>query len=133
MTAARRATIQRSATYFPVPNVATTAEYYGDVLGFRRDYAAGEPMEFAICSRGGCALMFRRAANGIAIVPNEQQGGTWDVFCWVDDLDALYDEVASKGVAVVYPPTVQPYGMREFAVRDINGYVLGFGEAIAGQ
>jgi hypothetical protein len=24
---------------------------------------------------------------------------------------------------------VQPYGMKEFAVRDPNGYVLGFGQA----
>jgi hypothetical protein len=28
----------------------------------------------------------------------------------------------------VYPPVVQPYGMKEFAVRDPNGYVLGFGQ-----
>jgi catechol 2,3-dioxygenase-like lactoylglutathione lyase family enzyme len=54
--------------------------------------------------------------------------GTWDVFCWVDTLDPLFLELEARGASVVYPPTVQPYGMREFAVRDPTGYVVGFGE-----
>jgi len=33
-----------------------------------------------------------------------------------------------RGATFVYSPTVRPYGMREFAVRDPNGYVLGFGQ-----
>jgi uncharacterized glyoxalase superfamily protein PhnB len=43
-------------------------------------------------------------------------------------LDALFEELTRLGATVVYPPVVQPYGIREFAVRDPNGYVLGFGE-----
>jgi len=44
----------------------------------------------------------------------------------------LYRELTSAGAAVVYEPTVQLYGMKEFAVRDPNGYVLGFGQQISG-
>ena len=72
--------------------------------------------------------MFRRVDQPDLISPNERQGGTWDVFYWVDDVDGLYAELAARGAAVVYPPMVQPYGMREFAIRDPNGYVLGFGQ-----
>jgi uncharacterized glyoxalase superfamily protein PhnB len=46
----------------------------------------------------------------------------------VTNVDELYRELTQKGAAVVYVPVVQPYGMKEFAVRDPNGYVLGFGE-----
>jgi uncharacterized glyoxalase superfamily protein PhnB len=50
------------------------------------------------------------------------------VFSWVTDVEALFDELKGRGAAIVYTPVVQPYGMKEFAVRDPNGYVLGFGQ-----
>jgi uncharacterized glyoxalase superfamily protein PhnB len=128
MPATQYATIQRAAPYFPVADVAVIGEWYETVLGFRCEYSAGEPPEFALYSRNGSPLMFRRVAQAERIVPNEQQGGTWDVFFWVDDVEALFAELAGRGAAIVYPPTVQPYRMKEFAVRDPNGYVLGFGQ-----
>ncbi len=123
-----RAELIRGAPYFPVPDVVKIGAHYREVLGFRCEYAGGDPPQFAIYSRGGTAIMFRRVEDPGLICPNEQQGGTWDVFSWVDDVDGLFDELASKGAVIVYPPIVQPYGMKEFAVRDPNGYVLGFGQ-----
>ena len=49
-------------------------------------------------------------------------------FFWVNDIEALYGELTLKGARVVYPPVIQPYRMKEFAVRDPNGHVLGFGQ-----
>jgi uncharacterized glyoxalase superfamily protein PhnB len=111
-----------------VPDVAAAGAYYRDVLGFQVEYAVGDPAEFAIYSRDGSPVMLRRASDPSLICPIERQGGTWDVFYWVDGLDALFEELTELGANVVYSPVVQPYGMREFAVRDLNGYVLGFGE-----
>jgi uncharacterized glyoxalase superfamily protein PhnB len=130
MTVTRDTAILRSAAYFPVPDVAAIGAYYRDVLGFACEYAAGEPPQFAIHSRGGAAIMFRRVEEAGCICPNEKQGGTWDVFSWVEDVDSLYRELTLMGAEVVYEPVVQPYGMKEFAVRDPNGYVLGFGQAL---
>ena len=51
------------------------------------------------------------------------------MFFWVDDVQSLYDELHAKGADVVYGPILQTeYGMKEFAVRDPTGYVLGFGQ-----
>jgi catechol 2,3-dioxygenase-like lactoylglutathione lyase family enzyme len=122
------ARIVRVAPYLLVPDVAAAGEYYRDVLGFTREYEAGEPPEFAIYSRDGHPVMFRRAADPRRIVPAERQGGTWDLFCWVDGIDALQAELEQRGAEFAYRLTVQQYGMREIAVRDLNGYVLGFGE-----
>jgi uncharacterized glyoxalase superfamily protein PhnB len=49
----------------------------------------------------------------------------------VDQVDRLYAELDGKGVDVVYAPIDQPYGVREFAIRDPSGYVLGFGESMS--
>jgi catechol 2,3-dioxygenase-like lactoylglutathione lyase family enzyme len=76
--------------------------------------------------------MFRRVSDPGLIRPNEAQGGTWDVFYWVDAVDDLHAEFAGKRVDVVYGPLEQPYGIREFAIRDPNGYVLGFGQSVGG-
>ena len=84
-------------------------------------------------TRNGSPIMFRRVSDPSLIRPNESQGGTWDVFFWVNDVESLYDELAKRGAATVYPPLVQPYGMKEFAVRDPNGYVLGFGQDWSGR
>ena len=124
----------RCAPYFPVSNVEQSMTFYLSVLGFRCEYSAGTPLEFAICSRDGLAIMLRKVVEPERIVPNEKQGGTWDVFFWVNDADALHLEFQSKGAEIVYGPLIQEaYHMKEFAVRDADGHVLGFGAALAGN
>jgi catechol 2,3-dioxygenase-like lactoylglutathione lyase family enzyme len=123
--------LTRSAAYFPVGDVERSASYYERVLGFRREYAAGSPPRFAIVSRDGLPIMLRRVEEPATISPNERQGGTWDVFFWVDDVRGLHAELRERGAEVVYGPLVQEsYSMEEFAVRDADGYVLGFGQPL---
>ena len=82
-------------------------------------------------SRDGHPLMFRRVEQADRIRPSEAQGGTWDAFFWVRDARALHDELLSRGADVVYGPVVQEaYQMLELAVRDPDGHVLGFGQAL---
>jgi catechol 2,3-dioxygenase-like lactoylglutathione lyase family enzyme len=133
MSVAQSAQLLRSAPYFPVSDVEQSAAHYERVLGFRREYAAGTPPQFAILSRDGLAIMLRLVAAADRIVPNEKQGGTWDAFFWVRDARALHAELSSNGADIVYGPIVQDaYHMEEFAVRDRDGYVLGFGQALSG-
>ena len=122
----------RSAPYFPVADLEQSAAHYERVFGFHRDYVGGTPPEFAILSRDGLSIMLRLVAGPQPISPNEQQGGTWDVFFWVRDAEALHAELKANGADVAYGPVVQEtYQMKEFAVRDREGYVLGFGQALA--
>jgi predicted enzyme related to lactoylglutathione lyase len=131
MSSVSTAQLLRSAPYFPVSDVEHSAAHYEHVLGFHRDYVAGTPPEFAILSRDGLSVMLRLVAKPEQISPNEKQGGTWDAFFWVRDARALHAELKGKGAEVVYGPIVQEaYRMEEFAVRDREGYVLGFGEPL---
>jgi predicted enzyme related to lactoylglutathione lyase len=119
--------IVRHAPYFPVKDVAHTASDYERCFGFKTEYAGGSPPEFAIVSRDGLAIMLRRVGDASLIRPSESQGGTWDAFFWVDDVDPLFEEFRDRGASIVYEPTMMPYGVKEFAVRDSDGHVLGFG------
>ena len=131
MTSTQNGKLLRHAPYFPVANVEKSMAYYEEVLGFRCEYSAGSPLQFAICSRDGFAIMLRRVADPELIVPIERQGGTWDAFIWVSDAEALHSEFKSKGADVVYGPLIQEsYRMNEFAIRDCDGHVLGVGAAL---
>jgi len=122
----------RSAPYFPVADVERSATHYEKILGFHREYTGGTPPEFAIVSRDGLSIMLRRVPAPERISPNERQGGTWDAFFWVRDARGLHEELSAKGAEIVYGPIVQEsYQMEEFAVRDREGYVLGFGQRLA--
>ena len=121
--------VLRAAPYFPVTAVAPTVVYYERVFGFRTEYVGGD--QFAIVSRDGHPLMFRRVERPDRICPSEAQGGTWDAFFWVRDARALNEELVSRGAEVVYGPVVrEEYQMLELAVRDPDGHVLGFGQAL---
>ena len=122
----------RSAPYFPVADVEQSAVHYERVLGFHREYVGGAPPQFAILSRDGLSIMLRLVPAPERISPNEKQGGTWDAFFWVRDARALHAELQANGADIVYGPIVQTrIPMEEFAVRDREGYVLGFGQALA--
>ena len=131
MSSNQTGTLIRSAPYFPVANVEQSVAFYERVLGFSCEYSAGSPLQFAICSRDGLAIMLRRVSTPELIVPIERQGGTWDAFFWVSDAKALHAELKAKGADVVYGPLIQEsYRMEEFAIRDCDGHVLGFGQAL---
>jgi hypothetical protein len=112
-----------------VHDVAAAVAEYHDRFGFSTEYVAGAPPVFAIVGRDGLSLMLRAVDPALTIAPNEQQGGTWDAFFWVRDVDGLFDELVKRHATIVYAPVdQQAYRMREFAVRDTSGYVLGFGQ-----
>jgi predicted enzyme related to lactoylglutathione lyase len=76
--------------------------------------------------------MLRLVARAPIGRPNEAWGGAWDVFFWARGIDALAAAFKDAGADIVYGPLLEPgYGMREFAVRDPAGYVIGFGEEAA--
>lgn len=121
----------RHAPYFPVASVERSLTFYTEVLSFRCEYSAGAPLQFAICSRDDFALMLRKVSETDLIVPVEKQGGTWDAFFWVRDVEALHSELKSAGADIVYGPLIQEsYQMKEFAIRDCDGHVLGFGQTL---
>ena len=132
MSSPHESQLLRCAPYSPVADLEQSAAHYERVLGFHSEYVAGTPPHFAIVSRDGLAIMLRLVPTPGHISPNEKQGGTWDAFFWVRNARALHAELRANGADIVYGPIIQEaYQMEEFAVRDREGYVLGFGQALA--
>ncbi len=55
------------------------------------------------------------------------QPGQAAIYIFVSDVDALYEELRSRGARVLGEPNDYPYGMRDFAITDLDGNELVFG------
>lgn len=54
---------------------------------------------------------------------------TGSIYIEVSNANSLWDKVNSWAT-IEYPIEDFPYGMREFAIRDLNGYLIQFGESL---
>ena len=109
-------------------DVATTANYYRDKLGFQYERFWGEPPCFCMVYRNVIVIMLRQVSAKGVMRPNHiadpESDADWDAYIWVDDADALYGEFTAKGVKITRGICDQPYGCRDFDVEDCNGYRL---------
>ena len=116
-----------------VADVFGTAEYYRDVLGFQFDQIHGDPPSFVVVRRDGARLMFRQPRQGS---PPPANGGASpafpaDVFLYVDDVEALAEELRGRSADILEGPADRPiWNGRELTVRDGDGRVLCFGQAL---
>ena len=121
-----------AAPMLPAKDVFATAEYYRDVLGFTFDRIDGKPPSFVILDRGGARLMFGQPRGEATVPPNATVNADLPVvFLYADDVEALAEEFRAKGADIVMQPTYRPiWNGKEMSVRDLNGWILLFGQAM---
>ena len=107
-----------------VNNIDDTVRFYCDVLGFE---CANRMDGWAALSRDNVEVMISLPN---AHEPFEKPTLTGSIYFNTSDVDALWEQIKDKA-RVVYPIEKFFYGMREFAIRDNNGYVLQFGQEIS--
>jgi len=124
----------RVAPIIGVRQVRQAAEYYRDVLGFSLDPVDGvfQPTQeepggvYAIVERDGISIHFQIRRG--PVFEGERQSLERDVYFYVTDVDSLYADLQRRGAAVIQPPRIAPYGLREIVIEDLNGFRLTFGE-----
>lgn len=112
---------------FLVDDVAKTAGYYRDALGFRIDFLYGQPPAYGAVSRDAVTLHLKKASPA-GCFHSARSGEGVDALILLTGVDELCEEFKSRGAKILRGPASQPYGMREFALEDCNGYVLVFTE-----
>jgi uncharacterized glyoxalase superfamily protein PhnB len=81
----------------------------------------GEPPFYAGVERDAVIIHLQAASD------TERQPGEAAIYIFVSGVDALYEELRSRGARVLGEPNDYPYGMRDFAIRDLDGNQLVFG------
>jgi catechol 2,3-dioxygenase-like lactoylglutathione lyase family enzyme len=107
-------------------DLEATIRFYTDILGFivtnRMALADGRP-GWCYLLRGAAALMFYTDA------PFAAPAMTGAVYFYPRDVAAEWERLRDR-VEVVRPLARMDYGMREFTIRDPNGYELRFGQEL---
>ena len=111
----------------PVRDVGATAAFYRDVLGFDvRTLIEDGSFALVACDQAGVSLV---RGDDAAL---EATRSNISAYIWVKDLTALWDELAPNLETLdegrVRAPFTQPYQMREFHVKDPDGFLIFFGE-----
>ncbi len=70
-------------------------------------------------SRGRSELLATSGPDG----DDRADKGVW-MSVWVKDVDAVHDHCRGVGIEVTWPPTNEPWGVREMHVRHPDGHVL---------
>jgi catechol 2,3-dioxygenase-like lactoylglutathione lyase family enzyme len=120
------------ATVLLVDDVQVAGDYYQDKLGFEVTYFDKNPRHYAYANRGEVWLHFAcfpeagPQPNSAAVPPD-----MFDIYIYVDDVDALHAELLGRGAEIMGIVTETGYGCREFRVRDPHGYILAFGKVLS--
>lgn len=106
-----------------VPNVAEAVDYYKDMLGFPDGWTWEDPPTHGGVNWDKTAFQFSLCSG----MPGCEARGSHFVF--LRGLDELHELHQSKGVTIVSPLEDKPWGVREYTVRDLNGYDIRFAQS----
>src|SRR3954466_11449288 len=109
--------LKSSSPIFATTDVAASARFYEEVLGFQSSWTYGTPATFAGASFGNVQIMFSYQPDLAAKVEGHEH------WLAVEDVDALYSAHVERGAQIVSPIENKPWGRREYVVRDPNGYL----------
>lgn len=108
-----------------VRDLSISTSYYRDVLGFKLDF---EAPGWSFMSRESFRVMMGECAD--AVPAGELGDHSYYAYINVRGIDALYEEVKSKGAETMSVPTDKPWGLREFGVRTPDGHRIMFGQIL---
>ncbi len=101
-----------------VPDIMESVEFYTSRLGFDVGFLWGEPPTMAGMQLGNVQVFLEEgpsAPSGCAL------------YFVVGNADELFEFQRVNGVEIIVGPADREYGLRDYRVRDLNGYEITFG------
>jgi catechol 2,3-dioxygenase-like lactoylglutathione lyase family enzyme len=102
-----------------VSDVLAAVDFYTKKLGFHPGFTWGDPPTIAGVNLGNVQMFLEKGT------PNPKGCAVYFV---VGSADELYEFQRANGVEILEAPGDRPYGLRDYRVRDLHGYELGFGQ-----
>ena len=116
--------IQRTMYVLAVPDLEASGTFYRDVLGFTVK-EIGDP-GWRMFVKESCQIMAGYCPD--AIPPKDIGDHSYFAYLVVDDVDKYYQRVKSNGAEVLKTIRDEPWGMREFCLRTVDGHRIMIGQ-----
>ena len=104
-----------------VSDLDEAIDFYINKLGFKLVFKWGEPPTMAGVNLGNAQIFLEHGE------PSPK--GCYLYFV-INNADAFYEFHRNNGVEVVAPIADRDYELRDYAVRDLHGYVMSFGHRL---
>jgi len=119
--------INRLNAFIPVNDIHQTLNYYRDTLGFYDEWTMGTDGGIR---RDDMRLVFCQDPGYVPVINNDTYRFT--LIWFVDNVDAIYKEYKEdKKLPIISDIENKPWGIREFSIYDINGYLIRVSEGIS--
>jgi catechol 2,3-dioxygenase-like lactoylglutathione lyase family enzyme len=116
----------RSNPHLPVKNLRQTLDYYRDSLGFYDEWTRtnqdGHEIDGGI-RRDDMRLLFGEDPDFVDVI-NSYPKSRLPLMWFVENIDEIFSEFKTRGIEFADTLKKHPYGLREFAFIDINGYYI---------
>ncbi|MCD4698818.1 MAG: VOC family protein [Bacteroidales bacterium] len=117
-----------------VKDVNKTLDFYTNVLGFELLQTVPEKgtFDWGFVKLGNVMLMFQKDTSIKAEykeLENYEKGGAFTLYIQVEELQKWYETIKDK-TKVIKPWHKTFYGANEFAIIDINGFILTFSDIL---
>jgi catechol 2,3-dioxygenase-like lactoylglutathione lyase family enzyme len=112
-----------------VTDVANSAAFFRDTLGFTIDFLHGHPAFYAGISRDGATLHLRFVHERVISRELREQESLLAAFLLVESVKGLFEEYKTKGAIFHEPLHKEPWGGPIFTVVDLDDNRICFCEA----
>ena len=117
------------APQFLVDDLEVAIAYYRDKLGFAREFTYDS--FYAGVSRDSLAIHLKKASKLAGDREHRRQNEHLDAYVAVTGVEALHQELQTRGARITKPIGERPWACVDFYVEDADGYVLCFSERSA--
>ncbi|MBD2701180.1 VOC family protein [Spirosoma sp. BT702] len=111
--------LEKTTPVLYVSDISRSLSYYTHILGFDEKWEWESPPTFGGVEKDGVEIFFS----------SDGHSRSW-VCLIVDDVDAYYKTIVSKGAIIIAPPQSQSWNIREMYVKDPDGNLLSFGHRL---
>jgi catechol 2,3-dioxygenase-like lactoylglutathione lyase family enzyme len=127
----------------PILNVSSMAESFAwfEKLGWKKKWSWGDPPTFGAVGSGKVEIFLCKDGQGSRGGPRPQHpgdddtGGVW-MSWWVlspAEVDATHARALEQGLTVTWPPTDEPWGVRELHLRHPDGHTFRVSAGLEGE
>lgn len=109
-----------------VPNLERSAKFYAQALGFEAREMGDAGWRMFV--KGQCRIMAGECPD--ALPARDLGDHSYFAYLIVDDTDSYYERVRASGAEIVKPLRDEPWGMREFGLRTIDGHRIMVGQEL---
>ncbi len=137
--------INKLSPNFEVKDIKKTVEFYAEHFGFTLIMAVPESQDgieqtlsadktyvYAMMQKDNVELMFQHSDSfkkDVIFAKNFDMGATVSFYMEIEGIKDFYHVLQNKNLEMTELKTTW-YGMQEFYVKDLNGYILGFAEKV---